>query len=41
MKSVNEYWGESFYHELSKLDDLVLIMDESHNYRAKRMGSIK
>ena len=36
MKSVNEYWGESFYHELSKLDDLVLIMDESHNYRAKK-----
>ncbi len=36
MKSVSEYWGQSFYQELSKLDDLVLIMDESHNYRAKK-----
>ena len=36
MKSISEYWGESFYQELSKLNDLVLIMDESHNYRAKK-----
>lgn len=34
MKSVNEYIGESFYNYLRSLDDLVVIMDESHHYRA-------
>lgn len=36
MKSINEYLGESFFETLSKLEDLVLIMDESHHYRADR-----
>ena len=36
MRDINEYLGQSFYKELAALDDLVLIMDESHHYRAKR-----
>lgn len=36
MKKINEYIGDSFYDYLSNLPDLVLIMDESHHYRAKR-----
>ncbi len=36
MKRVNEFIGESFYQFLSNLPDLVLIMDESHHYRAER-----
>ena len=36
MRSINEYLGQSFYDELAALDDLVIIMDESHHYRAKR-----
>lgn len=36
MKKVNEYLGESFYDALSNLKDLVMIMDESHHYRAER-----
>ena len=36
MKKVNEMIGDSFYQYLSKLPDLVLIMDESHHYRAAR-----
>ncbi len=35
MKSINEYLGQSFFDYLSSLDDLVMIMDESHHYRAK------
>lgn len=35
MKYLNEYIGQSFYDYLSSLDDLVIIMDESHHYRAK------
>lgn len=34
MMSVNEYLGESFFDYLKSLDDLVVIMDESHHYRA-------
>lgn len=34
MRAINEYLGDSFFHYLSKLDDLVLIMDESHHYHA-------
>ncbi len=30
----SEYIGESYFEYLSKLDDLVLLMDESHRYRA-------
>ena len=36
MKKVNEVIGDSFYHFLSNLPDLVLIMDESHHYRAEK-----
>lgn len=36
MKSINEYLGQSFFDYLSNLDDLVLLMDESHHYRAER-----
>jgi len=34
MKELQETIGESYYSYLSKLDDLVLIMDEAHRYRA-------
>lgn len=36
MKKVNEVIGDSFYQFLSALPDLVLIMDESHHYRAAK-----
>lgn len=36
MKHINEYLGESFYKSLSSLDDLIIIMDESHHYRAEK-----
>lgn len=36
MRKVNEVIGDSFYQYLSSLSDLVLIMDESHHYRAER-----
>ena len=36
MKKVNEIIGDSFYQYLSNLPDLVLIMDESHHYRAEK-----
>lgn len=36
MKKVNELIGDSFYQYLSDLPDLVLIMDESHHYRAEK-----
>ena len=36
MRRVNEFIGSSFYQYLSSLPDLVLIMDESHHYRAEK-----
>lgn len=36
MRSISEQLGESFYQKLAGLKDLVLIMDESHHYRAER-----
>ncbi len=36
MKKPNELIGDSFYQHLSKLHDLVVIMDESHHYRAEK-----
>lgn len=36
MKKINELIGDSFYQYLSGLTDLVLIMDESHHYRAEK-----
>ena len=34
MKRLSEYLGESYFQYLTNLKDLVLIMDESHHYRA-------
>jgi len=34
MKHLKETIGESYYAYLSRLDDLVLLMDEAHRYRA-------
>jgi len=33
-RRLQEYIGQSYFEYLSKLDDLVLLMDESHRYRA-------
>src|SRR6185503_19871267 len=34
IKRLSEYIGESYFEYLSRLQDLVLLMDESHRYRA-------
>ncbi len=34
IKRLSEYIGQSYFEYLSGLDDLVLLMDESHRYRA-------
>ncbi|MDX2043526.1 MAG: DEAD/DEAH box helicase family protein [Acidobacteriota bacterium] len=34
MKRLQEYIGESYFNYLAELDDLVLLMDEAHRYRA-------
>ena len=34
IKRLSEYIGQSYFEYLSQLDDLVLLMDESHRYRA-------
>jgi type III restriction enzyme len=34
IKRLSEYIGESYFEYLSKLPDLVMLMDESHRYRA-------
>lgn len=34
IKRLSEYIGQSYFDYLAELDDLVLIMDESHRYRA-------
>ena len=34
IKRLSDYLGESYFAYLSNLDDLVLLMDESHRYRA-------
>jgi len=36
MKRLQECLGDSYFNHLSNLDDLVLLMDESHHYRAAR-----
>lgn len=36
MKAFNEFLGMSFYDKLAKMKDLVIIMDESHHYRADK-----
>lgn len=39
MKKLQETIGESYYEYLSKLTDLVLVMDEAHRYRASAGAS--
>ncbi len=34
IKRLSEYIGQSYFDYLSELDDLVVLMDESHRYRA-------
>lgn len=34
MKRLSEYIGQSYFEYLSKLDDLVILMDEAHRYHA-------
>jgi len=34
MKRLSEYLGESYYHYLASLPDLVVLMDEAHRYYA-------
>ncbi|WP_286262228.1 DEAD/DEAH box helicase [Thalassotalea atypica] len=34
IKRLSEYIGDSYFNHLAKLPDLVLLMDESHRYRA-------
>jgi type III restriction enzyme len=34
IKRLNEYIGDSYFDYLASLEDLVLLMDESHRYRA-------
>lgn len=36
IKRLSEYLGESYFNYLAGLPDLVLLMDESHHYRADR-----
>lgn len=36
IKRLTEYLGESYFNYLTGLDDLVVLMDESHHYRADR-----
>ena len=36
IKSLSEYLGQSYYDFLCDMDNLVILMDESHHYRADR-----
>ncbi len=36
IKRMAEYLGESYFNSLANFDDLVVLMDESHHYRADR-----
>ena len=40
IKRMSEYLGESYFNYLAGLDDLVILMDESHHYRADRGMSV-
>lgn len=40
IKRLSEYMGESYFNYLSGLTDLVILMDESHHYRADRGMSV-
>ncbi len=36
IKSLSEYLGQSYYNYLCDMNDLVVLMDESHHYRADK-----
>lgn len=36
IRGYNEMLGKSFFKKMSEINDLVMIMDESHHYRAER-----
>ena len=36
IREFNENLGKSFFKKMAEIDDLVMIMDESHHYRAER-----
>jgi type III restriction enzyme len=36
IKRLSEVLGDSYFNHLANLPDLVLLMDESHRYRARR-----
>ncbi len=36
IKRLSEFIGQSYFEQLANLDDLVILMDESHHYRAER-----
>lgn len=36
IKRLSEYIGQSYFERLASLEDLVILMDESHHYRAER-----
>src|SRR5262245_5429595 len=38
IKRLSEYIGQSYFDYLAELDDLVMLMDESHRYRATAGG---
>lgn len=40
IKSLSEYIGQSYYDYLCEIEDLVILMDESHHYRADRGMSV-
>ncbi|MGE0930528.1 DEAD/DEAH box helicase [Peijinzhouia sedimentorum] len=40
IKRMSEYLGESYFKYLAGLEDLVILMDESHHYRADRGMSV-
>ena len=40
IKSLSEYIGQSYYDYLCEIDDLVVLMDESHHYRANKGMSV-
>lgn len=40
IKRLAEYLGESYFDYLKNLPDLVLLMDESHHYRAKASAKV-
>ena len=35
IKRLSEYLGDSYFSYLAELDDLVLLMDESHRYQSQ------